>query len=392
MKTSTLHSLVTAKALFDRLDDLVLSGDRHECSAGLILLQDAFEIVMFALLVEKGVDEQKQLETLTFDQMVSQLRDSGVKVPKSGTLKAMNKMRVITKHYGQLAEPATVQNYYDAVKQACASIVPEVVGMGLDAIFLSELLQPGEAQDVLREAESALRQAQYERCLVEVRKAIFIEIEMSYSIFGWQGVVPGEDLAKGLVALFRGGRKAPYRTKNSKWIEEHVYTPFDFIQIDREELKKDAIEWGVSTAELENVRRLTPAVFRSESAADWQVKIPMSGKDHLTNRANAQYCLDRAISIILHKHRHLAAYKYPTPKREYMHYPGQTGHSLYKKASTNSGVSHVMTTDFVYAVVSQVPGLGKDEIYYEIRGHKEFDDEPGASSWASGYLPIQAFQ
>ncbi|RYZ96770.1 MAG: hypothetical protein EOO68_16335, partial [Moraxellaceae bacterium] len=93
---------------------MVLLGDRHSCSAALILLQDALEIVMLALLVELGVDEQKTLETKSFDDLIGELRKVKVRVPKSGTLKALNKERVIVKHYGQLAEPLTVQNYAEA--------------------------------------------------------------------------------------------------------------------------------------------------------------------------------------------------------------------------------------------------------------------------------------
>lgn len=105
-------------------------------SAGLIMLQDALEIVILAMLVERDVDEQKTLESKTFDELMGELKKAGVAVPKSGTLKALNKQRVITKHYGQLAEPLTVQVYAEATEVAIDSIVPQVLGKGLQRRWL----------------------------------------------------------------------------------------------------------------------------------------------------------------------------------------------------------------------------------------------------------------
>lgn len=74
------------------------------------------------------MDEQKDLESKTFDELIGELGKSEVKVPKSGTLKALNKQRVITKHYGQLAEPETVRNYAEASDIAVSKILMQVLG------------------------------------------------------------------------------------------------------------------------------------------------------------------------------------------------------------------------------------------------------------------------
>ncbi len=46
-------------------------------SAGLILLQDALEIVFLAMLVEQDVDEQKALESKSFDELIGEWRIQG---------------------------------------------------------------------------------------------------------------------------------------------------------------------------------------------------------------------------------------------------------------------------------------------------------------------------
>jgi len=114
MKPETLHSLITVRILRDEAKELIDSNDRHMCSAGLILLQDALEITFLALLIEKGIDDQKSLDRKSFDELIGELKKAGLEVPKTGTLKALNKQRVIVKHYGQLAEPVTVNTYADA--------------------------------------------------------------------------------------------------------------------------------------------------------------------------------------------------------------------------------------------------------------------------------------
>lgn len=118
MKQSTVHSLLTARTLHDEAVSLIESEDRHICSAGLVMLQDALEIIFLAMLTEKDIDEHKSLESKGFDELIGEPRNIGIKVPKSGTLKALNKQRVITKHYGQLAEPVIVREYAEAADVA----------------------------------------------------------------------------------------------------------------------------------------------------------------------------------------------------------------------------------------------------------------------------------
>jgi len=95
MKESTLHSLVIARTLLDRAEPLCTSEDRYLASAGLVVLQDAIEAVFYAILIELGIDESKSLERKSFDELIGELKAAGVPVHKSGTLKALNKQRVL---------------------------------------------------------------------------------------------------------------------------------------------------------------------------------------------------------------------------------------------------------------------------------------------------------
>jgi flagellar biosynthesis regulator FlbT len=293
MKETTVNSLIVARTLFEQAAGLCASDDRHLASAGLVILQDVLELAFYALLIELGVDEAKNLESKSFDELVGELKKAGVPVPKSGTLKALNKQRVLTKHYAQLAEPATVRGYFDVAAEALASVVATVTGEPLSEIYMADLLGADETREFLKRAETLIASGEYFEALTAIRKAIFIEFEADYSVYGWRDYEGGEG-PLGLGSFSRGGWKAPFWTQRKDWIQKYVRDPLDYIQIDYDHWRLDATEWGINTAELQSIRNLTPSVFRPDEHTDWSIKydaaLPTRGATH----ANAKYCLDRA--------------------------------------------------------------------------------------------------
>lgn len=212
MKPSTIHTIITAKAIYNECRPLIASGNRHSCSAGLILLQDAVELILLALLGELGVDEQKNLESKSFDELLGELRSAGVSVPKIGTIKALNKQRVITKHYGQLAEPATVRNYFDSAELLIQSAMTQVVKKTINEIYLTDLLPECEAKDYLEIAIKEKDEGRYLQSLIEIRKALFVEYEHEYAI-----KIYAEEACKG-----EQMSTAPARKEAWKLLTEHV--------------------------------------------------------------------------------------------------------------------------------------------------------------------------
>jgi hypothetical protein len=387
MKASTLHSLITARTLHDEAKRLIAVGDRHISSAGLILLQDALEVVFLAMLVEKDIDEQKVLESKSFDELIGELRKIGLPVPKSGTLKALNKQRVITKHYGQLAEPLTVQTYAEAADVAIEALVQAVLGRRYREIFLSDLLSDGEAKTFLSEATILLEQAEFMDALIAVRKSLFVEIENEYCIHKWSDADINEPL--GLLSFSRGGTKAPYWTRNREWIQKHVSSPFDFIQIDHEKLRMDAVEWAINTAELDNLRRLTPEVFREDKDSQWHIRYDLEFPPNEAHAANARYCLDRAISVLLRKQQHSNARRWPARDQAFDPPPVYLDAAVFSKARQDSEVVHRINDQFQYRLSTFVSGFNAEERYYTITGYRAVEGEEFGPDWFHGYLLVQ---
>lgn len=364
MKETTLHSLITAKALFDDAQALCASGNTHSATAGLILLQDALELVLLAALIERGIDDASQTERLSFDQIIGNLRSGGVDVPKAGTLKSLNKNRVLAKHYGQLVLPEAVRGYLDASKSTINSVLHQVVGKNLDDIFLTDLLDDGEAKNFLFNAHHQLDRGAYLESLIEIRKAIFIEIEYPYSVHEWAN--PQKEI---WASLMYGGRKAMAHTRNKEWIDANVNEPTEFVQIDQNQLRADAVEWGVNTNELINLRWLTPSVFRASPDSSWCISHDIAMPANQANLHNAQYCLDRAISILLKKQTHQRALRIPQRTASFSAPLVYIGMPVFVRASSESPAIHVISQDYLYTVTKRVTGFDGETLFYGLIGH-----------------------
>jgi hypothetical protein len=366
MKPEVLQTLLTAKVLLNKAHELCFVEDKFTASSGLIILQDALELIFLAALVEKGVDEQKPIENFSFDQLIAEVKKQGINVIKSGTLKALNKQRVIIKHYGQVSEPQTVGTYYAVVRLAADDVLEQVVGKKLHQIMLNELIRNEETNKYLTDACEALEQEKYFKCLTSIRKAIFIEIEQDYCIYGWRNSEPNEPLL-GLRGLARGGWKAPHYTRNKAWIEQNVNDPFNYIQRDHDRIRQDLLEWGASTQDFWNVWRLTPEVMRLNKEGGWLLNGELKHLFRAATKENAIFCLDRAVTLLSKKQSHgdLARwldYSAQDRLRVRLNEPS----NLYKKASSSSEVLAGLPENTVYNANSVVPGMDGSGRYVSI--------------------------
>jgi len=384
MKPEVLQTLLTAKVLLNKAQDQCFVEDKYTASSGLIILQDALELIFLAALVEKGVDEKKSLENFSFDQLIGELKKQGIRVIKSGTLKALNKQRVIIKHYGQVSEPQTVGTYYTVAHQAANEVLEQVVGKRLDQVVLNELIRNEETNKYLTDACEALEQEKYFKCLTNIRKAIFIEIEQDYCIYEWRDSEPNERL--GLLGFTRGGRKAPYYTRNKAWIEQNVNDPFDYIQRDHDSIRQDLLEWGASTQDFWNVWRLTPEVMRLRREGDWLLKGELKHLYQAATKENAIFCLDRAVTLLSKKQAHhdLARWlDYSARDRLRVRLKERT--TLYKKATNSSEVLAQLTENSVYDANAVVPGIDGNGRYVSILHVQEVEPK-----FLGGYVDVES--
>ncbi len=261
MKEEVLHGLLVARSLFDSSRILCFVCDRYVASAGLVVLQDALEIVLYSCLLEIRDDDDKSAERLDFDQLIGELRKRGKRIAKSGTLKAMNKQRVLIKHHAQLAEPIAVQQYYRASVLAADSLLVDVIGKPLQHIIIADAISSPELKTHITEATSAIEAHRYPDALIAARKALFRAIESAYDVRPWLGIDPFMNLSYSLE------HKAPYYARDPKWIQENVLQPTDFVVLDNDRVRLEMLEIGIDPEEFWNVRCLPPLCTSSRTKA-----------------------------------------------------------------------------------------------------------------------------
>lgn len=368
MKDSTLQTLITARALLEQAERHCSQGDRYLATAGLIVLQDAFELILYAVLLELGVDETKKLEGMDFDSMLGEIGKNGIKVPKSGSLKAMNKLRVTAKHYGQIMEPITVQNHFTTAVFAIDAILQAAIGKPLREIFLTELVGDIPAKGFLEESVRHLEKGEFCAAMIATRKAFYLEFEIDYCLHG----ITGEEVLKDLEvddelrSLF--DYKAPSYAYNAKWLELNIKTPCDYVKIDDERWRLDALEWGINTQALSNIRRLTPSVIRIEEA--WFIQYPPNFTQEGSIKGDALMCFDLTVEAIRQKRAHQKSAKFG---RAFNYKLTETyvGSPVYKKASVTSKVLGTVTSPDILSIIQVVDGFDGDT-FFHIFGEGQF--------------------
>lgn len=219
------------------------------------------------------------------------MKRAGIAVPKSGTLKAMNKQRVLVKHHAQLAEPAAVSNYHEAALFAVDAVLKDVIGKSLRLVVVADAISEPHLKAYIADASTHIEHGEYFDSMVSIRKALFLAIEKEYDVKAWEDEEPNA-----ISSLLRFS-KAPFYARNKAWIQQHVKDPLGYIQLDLAEVRSDMIELGIDPEEFFNVWRLTPAVYQLESGA-WAVKTE-SRNENAATEANARYCLDVVVAILV---------------------------------------------------------------------------------------------
>lgn len=375
MKDEVLHGLLAARTLFDTARMRCFVRDRHVASAGLVILQDALELVLYSCLVEIGADEEKALDQLSFDQLIGELRQRDKAIVKSGTLKAMNKQRVLIKHHAQLAEPIAVQQYYKACALAADDLLQRVIGKTLQQVVIADAVTVPEVKDHITEAIAAIEQRRYFDSLVASRKALFSAVEREYDIRRWADYDP--------VAFSPpvfGLSKAPYFTRNRHWIQQNVFEATDWLQLDHDRIRAEMLEIGIDPEEFFNVWRLTPAVYL-DADRGWAIRIE-PGHQEAATEDNARYCLDVVVSIIRNQQTRSSV----TRTRVNVRWRARIirDQVLLARASLGSATETILHVGEEYDVLARVSGIdGTGEYAHLIR--------LGAPpAFLNGYVPTEA--
>jgi len=326
-----------------------------ELSIGVNLLQDAVEL--FLLAVSEHVNAGVQSGT-NFDKYIDLInaKIAPKELPFRPRLIALNKLRVNSKHYGLTPARSEVEGLQVTVREFFEEVASSILGLAFATVSLIDLVRDGEAKELLREAESAFSDGDFERCLVGCRKAIFVRFESRFDIAPFAA-----DIKLGTIGHYLINSRAPFYAQTKEYIEEHVTEPTDFIVLDHNVLEMDLMKSGMDSVSFWNVWRLTPKVYRRETGDDWVVKREFSIFEEDGIRERAEYVLDTTINLFVTADQKLAATR-STEFRNYYVTLRQEQVPVYRKADPRSEVVAMtpagLTELFVDYAVPALHGTG----------------------------------
>jgi hypothetical protein len=377
MIRSILHKLLLARRLYELSRENLSSANDLSLGIGVILLQDAVESFLLAVSehVNAGIQSGTNYDRY-FDFINSKI--SPKELPFRARLVALNKLRVNSKHYGLAPAKSETEGLLVTVREFLNEVTESVLGVNFATVSLIDLARDGESKGLLKEAEAAFQAGDFEKCLIDCRKAVFVRIESRYDIAPF---AHGEE-ANGL-GLFLPGRKAPFFARNKDYIDKNVQDPTDYVVIDHDDLELDLLKSGMDSVSFWNVWRLTPEVYRRETGGRWVVKREFKKLEEAGIRERAEYVLDTTINLFVTADQKLAATKSPEQRQYYIDLRKQEV-PVYRKADVKSEVVSTTPKGVTRLYVDfMVPALSGKGNFWHVAHLEE-----GIDVW--GYIPEDA--
>lgn len=356
MEIETVRRICLARHLFELGTSSLRSGNDLHLFAAVNLLQDAVEVFLISVGEHVGAAIDQHTK---FDKYFVQI-DEKIKpkeLPFKLKLLRLNRIRVDSKHYG--IQPArdecdrlsiSVREFFDEVSQA-------LLGVPFSTVSALDLLDEGEAKQLLIEAKISLDAGENENCVIACRKAIYLEIERHYDISEYQDGKP-----QGLLAGFTN---APFFSRSKEYIDQNVRNPTDFIVLDHSRIDQDLLTQRVETTDYWNIWRLTPEVYRKKDGR-WIVKHDFDKLDARVLADKSDYIFSTTVDVLLALHTN----RKRTRSSEYGTYfleLREEGVSVYEKADIGSKlIGHTPAGVRKIDADFNILGLNNDDLFWHV--------------------------
>ncbi|MFW5498592.1 MULTISPECIES: hypothetical protein [unclassified Maridesulfovibrio] len=199
MTETVLKKLCLAKNQYHLgLNNIQIANDFSICT-GVILLQDAIETFLISVSEHLNVDIKEKDNFNTYiDKINTSIHPE--QLPYRQQLTRLNKMRVSAKHYGIFPNAREVDNILPAVSNFLFETTQTVLNSNFNSVDMTDALDNIEIKSCMTKASFYYENCKYGECLIECRKAIFLDIEKDYDISKFAD----DNIHKGLLALTQG--------------------------------------------------------------------------------------------------------------------------------------------------------------------------------------------
>jgi hypothetical protein len=374
--TSIIKRLLLSRYLYRLSADNARLETEVAAFASINLLQDALEIFLLAAADHLNAAIKPKTDFPQYLDLVNEKLPEGSELPFRRRLLEINKVRVFSKHDGIRPDQKELSGYIADARAFLDEATAAIFGLNFWSISLVSLLDDGEAKGALRKAEEFFHSSQFESCLIECRKALYLEFESKYNI---------KDFEHGNSANYLLGAtcSAPLYAKSAEYIAKRVTNPFDYIVIDHAHLDIELAKLGIEHGAWWNIWRLTPSVYRHQTEDDWLIKHEPHKTDANGIEDRTSHVLESTIDIVLAKHTQRRKVRWIRQSTEYVVNPS-SGAPIYRSASTESEVVKVVPEGISeLSVEFGTPGLDGTGFFWKVVYYgKDFDLE----SFFGGYL------
>jgi hypothetical protein len=365
MEKSILNKLLLSRRLFELARENLQSSNDLSLAVGVNLLQDSVEAFLIAVAekVNAGIKNNTGFDKY-FELINEKIKPK--ELPFQPRLISLNKLRVNSKHFGLAPAQSEIDGLFITVREFFEEVTSSILDKSFSTLSLIDLLRDNEEKELLKQAQEAFENEDFETTLISCRKAIFVRFE------SWYDISPFVNEEQQLNYLILAANKSPYFARNKDYIEKHVFDPTDFVVLDHNDIEMELMRSGLDSTSFWNVWRLTPRVYRKSRDGEWIVKQEFNKLENEGIRERAEYVLDATINLFIVSDQKIKATKSPDHRNYYIELRTDKI-PLYEKADKDSKVlGHTPEGLMKVYVQSSVLGLKGDNIYWKVN-HLEDD-------------------
>jgi hypothetical protein len=144
--------VVYARYILERAAAVQAESNEMSLSVSLLLMHDAVELLMLAVLDHVQITPKKNREFMDFWSLV---RDSGRQEPPDKIpMDSLNKLRVGLKHYGNQPNPQTVRDLHPRVRGFFENVLQAYCNIAYADVSMIDLVADPEVRSLIREAQA----------------------------------------------------------------------------------------------------------------------------------------------------------------------------------------------------------------------------------------------
>jgi hypothetical protein len=168
---SDIHRrVVNAKYVLERAARIQAESNEMSLSISLLLMHDAIELLMLAVLDHLKVNTNRHREFMDFWQ---EIKRAGLpEPPDSIPMDSLNKLRVALKHNGILPNPQTVRNLLPRTRGFFENVLNSYCQMAYAEISLTDLIPDPEVREIVAGARQKFEAGDKPSAMTDLKIAL----------------------------------------------------------------------------------------------------------------------------------------------------------------------------------------------------------------------------